>query len=185
MIIYKSNAIIEGLSSSSGVSENLKNQLMGEAKFVRAFCHFYLVNLWGDVPLILTTDYKTNNSILRTEKGQVYQQIIADLKDAQGLLANDYSFSDNQRIRANSAVATALLARVYLYKEDWANAEAEATAVINNTAQYNLEPNLANVFRTTSKEAILQMWSQIYPQEFSTFFVHPAIGPFSEPFGPN
>ncbi len=177
IIIYKTNAIIEGLSTSSGVSENLKNQLIGEAKFVRSLCHFCLVNLWGDVPLIVTTDYKTNNSILRTDKAQVYKQIITDLKDAQGLLTNDYSFSNNQRIRANAGAATALLARVYLYNEDWASAEAEATTVINNTAQYNLESNLSSVFRTTSREAILQMWSEIYPKEFSTFFVHPVVGP--------
>src|SRR5258706_8113660 len=125
--VYKANAIMEGLTASTEVSENLKNQLTGEAKFVRAFCHFYALNLWGDIPLIVTTDYRTNNSILRTAKAEVYQQIVADLKDAQRLLTDDYSFSNNERVRANKGAATALLARVYLFTEDWINAETEAT----------------------------------------------------------
>ncbi|MEI9806652.1 MAG: RagB/SusD family nutrient uptake outer membrane protein [Bacteroidota bacterium] len=62
--IYKTNSVIEGLAlPSSNVSLNKKKQLEGESKFIRAFCYFYLVNLWGDVPLITTTDYRTNNTI--------------------------------------------------------------------------------------------------------------------------
>jgi starch-binding outer membrane protein, SusD/RagB family len=168
--IYKANAVIEGLASSTAVTANFKKQLEGEAKFIRAFCHFYLVNLWGDVPLILTTDYEANNSAPLAPKAQVYQQIILDLKEAQSLLSNDYSFSKNERVRANRGASTALLARVYLYTEDWANAEAQATAVITN-ALYSLELNLVKVFRTTSPEAIFQLWHLERPLDRNTFNV--------------
>jgi hypothetical protein len=154
--IFAANAIIEGLSSSSPVGDNVKRQLVGEAKFIRAFCHFYLVNLFGDVPLILSTDYRSNSVKARTPGSEVYQQIILDLKDAQSLLLNDYSVSNNERLRPNRWAATALLSRVYLYTKDWTNAELEATSVINNTSLFDTVP-MNNVFLKNSREAIWQL----------------------------
>ena len=155
--IYKANAIIEGISDSTGLTPALKRQLEGEAKFVRAFSHFYLINLFGDVPLILSTNYKANSVVFRTPKAKVYQQIIDDLKDAQNLLANDYSFSNNERVRPNKWAASALLARVYLFTQDWANAEIQSTAVIDNTTLYSLELDLTMVFLANSAESIWQL----------------------------
>jgi starch-binding outer membrane protein, SusD/RagB family len=167
--IYKANAIIEGLSQSQGVTAILKTQLEGEAKFIRAFCHFYLFNLFGDVPVITTTDYQTNAQLPRSPKAQVYQQIIADLKDAQTLLPANYTFANNERVRVNKFAATAMLARAYLYLEDWATAEIEATTVISNTTLYSLKSNLTQVFLINSSESILQWWSEFRPNERSAF----------------
>jgi hypothetical protein len=115
------------------------------------------VNTYGDVPLALTSDYRTNNTLSRAPKEQVYAQIIADLKDAQSQMGEAYfagiSPGSTQRARPNKLAATALLARVYLYQKDWANAEAQATAVISNAA-YQLEQDLNKTFTTTTKEAI-------------------------------
>jgi hypothetical protein len=115
----------------------------------------------------------------RTPKALVYDQIIADLKEAKSLLSDDYSFSSNQRVRVNKGAAIALLARVYLYVEDWTNAEGESTTVINNTSLYSLEPDLTKVFRASSREAIFQFWSQQYPNDFGTFRIHPIRGPLN------
>jgi hypothetical protein len=174
-VIYKANAVIEGLTTS-GVSPGLKNRLTGEAKFIRAFCHFYLVNLWGDVPLILSTDYKANNVIGRTVSNEVYDQIIQDLKGAQELLPGDYTDSNNERVRATSWAATAFLSRVYLYRAEWQLAETEADKIISNSSMFFLEPDLDKVFRKTSPEAILQLWSDNYPQDRNSFSVS-ASGP--------
>lgn len=169
--IYKANALIEGLASSSGVSEPLKKQLEGEAKFIRAFCHFYLVNLWGDIPLVLTTDYRANSRIARTDKIEVYEQIINDLNEAQMLLSNDYSFSESERVRPNKWVAKAFLARVYLYTEDWTNAEILATSVIDNTNLFNLESDLGSVFLKNSRESIWQLHSNTIPNDLICFLI--------------
>src|SRR5690606_41616797 len=59
--IYQANASIEGLEKADNLNPQVKSQLLGEAKFIRAFCYFYLVNYFGDVPLILTTDALANN----------------------------------------------------------------------------------------------------------------------------
>jgi hypothetical protein len=113
--------------------------------------------LFGDVPLILTTDYKTNALATKTAKATVYNQIIEDLKDAQMKLDSTYSFSSGRRVMATKGAATALLARVYLYNGDWKNAEEQASAVISNNTLYKLEPDLTKVFLANSNEAILQL----------------------------
>ncbi|MCK7557717.1 RagB/SusD family nutrient uptake outer membrane protein [Chitinophaga sedimenti] len=60
-IIYEANNLIEGLSTSTHISEAIKKQLIGESLFVRAYWHLNLTNLFGDIPIITTTDYLINN----------------------------------------------------------------------------------------------------------------------------
>ena len=153
--LYQINASIEGLQSSQGISPTTKSELIGEAKFLRSFCYFYLVNLFGDVPLITTSDYRSNAIAARTPKDLVYNAIISDLKDAKNSLPDNFSAGGGERIRANKGAATALLARVYLYQKQWANAEKEASEIINNTSTYRLD-SLNGVFLANSGEAILQ-----------------------------
>jgi hypothetical protein len=162
-VIFVTNSALDGLSSSTGLTPSVKQQLLGEAKFIRAFCYFYLVNLYGDVPLVLTTDYKKNALLARTSKDLVYQQIIDDLKDAQNLLSENYLdgsltpySSKAEKVRPTKWAANALLARTYLYTKDWANAEAQATSVINNSTLFSLD-TLNGVFLKNSKEAIWQL----------------------------
>jgi len=151
--IYQANAILKGLSNSPGVSTSVRDQLTGEAKFVRAFCHFYLLNLFGDVPLITSTDYQVNQSVSRTPVADIYQQIITDLKDAQNLMSSSYPSTG--KVRPNKYASTAFLARVYLYQKNWAEAEAEASILINS-GTYSLT-NLNAVFLANSNEAIWQL----------------------------
>ncbi len=155
--IYMANAVIEGLKESTGVSDSVKKQLSGEAYFIRAFCHFYLLNYFGDIPLITTTDYMTNSVASRTSISAVYTQVVDDLLLAQGLLAMDYSFSFGERVRPNHWVATALLSKVYLYMGDWADAELQATAIINDNTDFNLSSDLTTVFQKNGPEAIWQL----------------------------
>jgi len=160
-INYQANAIISGLQGSSGVSAAVRNAAMGQALFMRAFCHFYLVNLYGDVPLVTTTDAIRNTLLPRTATDSVYQQIIADLTAAKSLLPADYSLSGTagERITPNKYAATALLARAYLYTGDWANAAANADSVIGKSALYSLQSsvNIGKVFTKNNSEAIWQM----------------------------
>lgn len=158
--INMANAILQGLSGSASVSAGMKNRLQGEAEFIRALTYFYLVNLFGDVPLVTGTDYTVNAAIPRIPVAIVYAKIVADLRDAQTLLSEQYTGSETlpgDRIYPNKAAATALLARVYLYLGDWADAETQAGAVIADEGLYGLEPELDKVFLSTSREAIWQL----------------------------
>jgi hypothetical protein len=150
--IYQANAILANLSNSTTISPAVKDQLSGEAKFFRAFFHFYLVNMFGPVPLAMSTDYRNNASIARTDTSKVYQQIVADLLDAQKLVSINYPTSE--KVRVNKWAVSAFLSRVYLYLKDWTQAENQSSAVINSGV-YNLS-SLSNTFVPNNSEAILQ-----------------------------
>ncbi len=159
--IYQANAVYEGCSASATLSPSVKKQIMAEALFIRAFWHFYLVNLWGDIPLVTTTNYEDKATLSRTPIAEVYKRVIIDLKAAEQDLAEDYVSatvitSSSDRVRPNRYTASALLARVGLYAKDYSNAELYSTKLISNTTKYSME-SLAKVFTNTSKEAIWQL----------------------------
>ncbi|HVU94331.1 MAG TPA: RagB/SusD family nutrient uptake outer membrane protein [Puia sp.] len=157
--IYGANAVIGGIAASTSplLHDSVRKELTGEAKFVRALCYFYLTNFNGDVPLALTIDFNQTRNLPRAPQADVYRQIIQDLKDAQAALPADYSVGGGERIRPNKWAATALLARVYLYTGDNADAFTQASAVIANTGQYSLVSDLNGVFLANSTEAIWQL----------------------------
>ncbi|MBV8252064.1 MAG: RagB/SusD family nutrient uptake outer membrane protein [Chitinophaga sp.] len=153
--IYRANAIMEGLSRATGMTDSTKAQLGGEARFMRAFCYFYLVNLFGDVPLVLNTDYKSNMNRPRTPAATVWNQIITDLKEAETMLSEKYPTAE--KLRPNRYTASALLARAYLYNKRWAEAETEASAIINSGIYGTVLPTPALAFKKESTEAIWQL----------------------------
>jgi len=115
-IIYQANAILESLASSITLAPPVKNQLRGEMLLVRALHYFYLINCFGDMPYITSTDYKVNASFPRTAVTAIYSSLVSDLKEAQGLLSDSYPSTNKGR--PNKSAATALLARIYLYQKD-------------------------------------------------------------------
>jgi hypothetical protein len=161
-VIYQANSIIEGVTESKGMSPGVKSRFISEAKFIRALIYFHVINLFGDMPYLTSSDYKINSTASRLSKSEIYKSIVEDLLEGQTTLRDDYSLSAGEKIRPNKWAATALLARVYLFKEEWANAEQQATSLINN-ATFELDSDLNNVFLKNNPEAILQ-W-QIYTAE--------------------
>jgi len=163
--LFVVNSAIIGLTESKELTPAVKRQLLGEAHFMRAVYYFYLVNLYGEVPLVLSTDYTVNALIGKSSRDQVYQQIVSDLKNAQNLLNDSYLQADcitsypsglEERIRPTKYLATALLARTFLYLQDWPNAEEQATSLIANTNYFQLE-SIDNVFLKNNREAIWQI----------------------------
>lgn len=182
--VYQANKIIEGMQASS-LSETLKKQLIGEAKFIRAYCYFTLVNFFGDVPLVINTNVQTNLSLGRTPVNDVYAQMISDLKDAQSTLASDYSWSAGLRTRANKWAATALLARVYLYQKQYELAEAESSKVIANQPTFSL-PTLTQAFLKASPETIWAFNTNQFGYPFIARALLPSSnGEPSQPLTPN
>ena len=152
--IYVSNSFINGMDGNTILSGQRKNQYIGEAKYFRAYSYFVLVNFFGDVPLILTTDYNKTALQPRAPVADVYGQIIADLKDAEiGLAA-----STNSNNKLTKSAASALLARVYLYNGQWLEAETKANEVIT-TSGSTIEA-IGNVFLRSSTETIFKITSE-------------------------
>ena len=134
--LYSVNLGIESLTGATGLT--YKDQWLGEAYFLRGLIYFYLTNLYGDVPLVVSSNYQTNNTLARSAQTAVYAQIVSDLTQAQSLLSDVYHDGGGavttDRARPNRMAATALLARVYLYNQEWPQAEVQADSVIANGA---------------------------------------------------
>ncbi|MBO9570991.1 MAG: RagB/SusD family nutrient uptake outer membrane protein [Chitinophagaceae bacterium] len=177
--VFYANSAIEGLSNSSTLTASVKSQLLGEARFVRAFSYFYLVNLFGDLPLVTSTDYNQNLQLTRSPKEKVYELIVSDLKEAIGILSSNYLNGSlqryaggSERVRPTKWAAIALLSRVYLYTGDFDNAELQSSILIDNSALFSL-PGLKDVFLKNNAEAIwqLQPTSNGWNTEDARFFV--------------
>ncbi|NII26072.1 RagB/SusD family nutrient uptake outer membrane protein [Pseudoflavitalea sp. X16] len=163
--IYQANNIYVNVEKSTGITAPVKDQLTGEARFIRALCYFYLVNLYDSVPLALATDYRTNNLLSRSGPEKIYAQILEDLQYAQQKIGFAFT-AQGTRLRPNHYTVAALLARVHLYRKSWAEAEAAATTVI--AAGHYILDSLNGVFQTNSRETILSVGnagSNIYTSE--------------------
>lgn len=151
--LYQINICLNGIEGSNVISSKLKNQLIGELKVDRALYYYYMVNLWGRIPLITSTDYKETQRIPRSSVEDVFNLIMSDLTDAQQRLTVNYPSAG--RRRPNLHVAQALLAKVYLYLGQYQNALDAASKVIASPL-YKLT-TLNNVFLSGSEEAIWQL----------------------------
>lgn len=149
--IYRANIIIEQIGSSDNLSRSFRDNLEGEARFVRALMYFYLVNFWENVPLVLTTDYIQNRTLPQSTKEAVYAQIIEDLTVAQELFGKQAP--PNRRTRPNYFTTTSLLSNVYLHTQQWEKAIEAASASIGS-GLYDLEEDLNHAFLSSSKEVI-------------------------------
>jgi hypothetical protein len=131
-----------------------------------------------------------NTLLSRSPQTKVYEQIITDLKEARELLATDYLDATllklgSERVRPTQWAARALLARTYLYTKDYANAELEASSVIDNVGSYSLPP-LNEVFLKNSREAIWQVQptTAFFDTEDARVFVIPFYGPSADESNP-
>ncbi len=147
--IYTLNACIEGVKSNQTLTEAQKSIFIGEARCLRAFIYFYLVNLYGAVPLALTTDYNISRVLPRASEDAVYKQIVEDLVYSKSVLP----LTIDGNIRVNKDVATALLARVYLFRGNYTDAVTEANNLIEAN-RYSLAANPNDVFDPQSTETI-------------------------------
>lgn len=159
--IFTANGVLEGLKKATALTMGVRRQLTGEAYFLRAFCYFYLVMMFGDVPLIRTTDAQENSNASRTPATIVYGQILADLDSARQLLRADYPDgatvnTTTDRVRPVRWVAIALQARVYLSLRQFREAIDAADTVIAQIGLYGLT-SPEEVFLKNSREAIWQL----------------------------
>jgi starch-binding outer membrane protein, SusD/RagB family len=172
MVIMEANLAITGLSNSKTLTASTQQQLLGESYFIRAYMYFHMVNFMGGVPLSVSSQVLSNGTLPRASEDSTYGQVISDLKQAESLLPTTYT--GTPRTRVNKYAAEALLARVYLYRKDYASAIAYASKVIGATdVSYSLAP-LATAFKATSPEVIL---------EFGTLYGYSTIGAGYSGFG--
>jgi hypothetical protein len=136
------------IETITGISTSRKNQLLGEAYFLRSFYYFSLVTNFGDVPLILApvkTYQDAFDLAVRSPKEAVWSQIKTDLEKAKLLLPNSKYSSDTEKWRASKGSVTALLAKIALYSNDWTTV---ITLVTELESTYSLNTNYFDNFST-------------------------------------
>lgn len=159
-VIGEVNAFLASLDQSS-LSEDVKKQMGGEAKFLRGLAYYNLVSLFGDVPLKVIASSSDGISAPRTPKEEVFALIIQDMQDASQIAAKS---ADG---RANSWAAKAFLGKVYHKmaclgideQTNWQNAKEMFDDVYEH-GPYALESKFGDLFGdfvTGSKESIFQL----------------------------
>jgi hypothetical protein len=158
-VVAQCNGLINNITANTPASApaTAKNNALGEAHLMRGVAYFYLVRTFGNVPLIENPLNDINNfqTIPTNPVSDVYKFIVRDLLFAE---ANCYTNTASSG-HGDSGSASAMLAKVYLYMQDYTDARKEAEKVINS-GEFSLLPNFEDVFtinHNNSKESILAM----------------------------
>jgi hypothetical protein len=140
------------------MDEVIKNRIIGEAKFIRAYSYFNLVNIFGKVPLKLFPQLsQATIHVKLSEIPDIYLQIEADLSYASTVLPSTYSSSDIGRVTLGAALA--MLGKVKLYQEQWTDA-INYFHQSEDAGNYSLLTNYADNFKLAnenSKESIFEI----------------------------
>jgi len=159
------------------LTQQLKDQYVGEAKLIRALAYFDLARAWGGVQIILepTTSLEQRPAVKRSTLDQTYDQVLKDLEDAETLLPNTLN-----RIRATKRTVWALRARLHLYRKQWALAEEYASKLINLSADYTLIKPYSAWFAGNAvgtSESVFELeYSAINPSAIRAQMQHPTNG---------
>ena len=137
--LYKSiarcNNIIVNVNEEGIPDTEVRNSLVGQAYFLRAFDYWYLVNLYGSVPLITELPDLDNLLVDQAATSDIWAQIISDLEMAETMLPD--SWEGENLGRPTSGSATALKGKSYLYMGQWANAHQTLMSLVG---RYSLLP---------------------------------------------
>lgn len=148
--VNRANNVISGNYGAS-IDENTKAQIIAQAKFIRAYYYFNIVNIWGKVPLRLEPTTPNNLKVPVSEVSEIYAQIEKDLTEAAAILPVSYS-NDNIG-RASKGAAYGLLAKAQLYQKKYDESLKTITEQIEPLGIYSLEANYADLFKTGSENS--------------------------------
>ncbi len=147
--IGKCNLLIKTIDNDTQMAAADKQVARGEASFIRAICYYWLVRLWGNIPMRLVPITGTNDvGTPLSAPAVVYTQIVSDLKFAESVLPAKVSTPG----RATSGAAKTALADVYLTTKDFVNARAKSLEIMTNKATYgyDLVTDLPTLFSPTA-----------------------------------
>lgn len=155
--IERANLLLENVDEAD-VSQDIKNEIKGQALFLRAYYYFLLVDNWGDVPLKLASlKSPVEPALPRTPVAKVYEQIVTDMKQAEGLVKPISYYKYNGRI--SKTAVQGILARVYLtmagypLKDETKYAEARAYAdSVMKSGEHELNPSFQQIFINHSQD---------------------------------
>lgn len=149
--IARANNVIANVPGVS-MEDGLKNRIIGEAKFIRAYSYYNLVNIFGEVPLKLLPQLTQETiHVPLSDVTAIYQQIEKDLSDAAAVLPVSYNSSDVGRVTRGAALA--MLGKVNLYQQKWAVAISYFQQ-LEGLGIYGLLPGYADNFKWANENSI-------------------------------
>lgn len=152
-IIRRCNTVLDNIDNVEFTTPGKKEDLIAQAKAIRAYCYFRMNWWYGGVPIIGSYLTAEEAQVPRNTEEEVRRQIAQDLDDA---LAN-INAEPSERGRIAKGAALAIRMREALYYDEWQKAKDAAQAIID-LKQYELDPDYSNLFKLTgidSKEVIL------------------------------
>lgn len=156
-MVFRANVVVDRATvwdPSNTTDQQLAKQYIAEAKFLRSYAYFNIVNLWGAAPLITSYDeVLKNNYMPRTPAASIWNYIETDLKSAIPDLPVTYDVATDLG-RATRGAATALLGKAYLYQKKWALAQSTLNLLTQSPYSYDLDPSYDNLFSTTNHQSI-------------------------------
>ena len=155
--IARANQALDNLPALT-IGDTLKNRLIGEASFLRAYSYFNLVRSFGGVPLVTKVADPTNQTDIeqgrvRATSAQVYAQIEQDLQTAITNLPEKSQYGSADLGRVTKGAAKALLAKVSMYEKKW-SVVLQLTDEIMASGQYSLLPNYGELWRESSENGV-------------------------------
>ncbi len=155
--IYRANKVINKV-----VAENdYRNQVIAEAKFLRAFYYMEIVSMFGTGPLILSEPAPSEYGQPFATADQIYAQIETDLKEAMAVLPPKSGYGSDDVFRATRGACQALLGKAYLYQERWNDAVTEFNKVINS-GEYQLQDDFSTLFHNESEYGVESIFEVSY-----------------------
>lgn len=170
-IIARANQVLAPIDAVTFSTES-KNNIKGQAYFLRALAYFDLVQYFGKVPLHLTpVTTRAEAALPLSEVSAIYDQIIKDATEAVNLLPTK---SKQQAGRATSGAAKTLLGNVYVVQKKWALAETILKEVIDSK-EYSLLNDYASIFSVSNKnnqESVFEVQFKEGTDGFASFFIY-------------
>lgn len=151
--ITQCNTVLEEVPPIA-MDNELKDRIMGEALFLRSYYYFMLTQVFGDVPLLLEIVPPDELKTPKSPRNTIYQQIIADCREAAALLPTD---AEGGAGRATRGAALALAAKTALYQEDW-NAVLGFVDQIKDLGKYSLVADYQDNFREGTQNNSESVW---------------------------
>ncbi|WP_373523018.1 RagB/SusD family nutrient uptake outer membrane protein [Aquiflexum sp.] len=161
-LIQRANDLIVNVPIIEDPAFNNRNQILGEAIFLRGLAHFILTRLFGDIPIVISPSTSGNQDfqIPKNPQSEVFEQIIADFQEAEELLSSSHP----NRARVAKGTAKGYLVKLYTYRNGPGDREAALVKIneILSDGQYSLVPgeNYESIFRVgqqNSSETLLEM----------------------------
>ena len=179
--IFRVNTVLDKIDIPTDYSGSQKDQLIGEAKFLRGMFYFDLVRIFGGVPIVTTVlSIEESKTIGRSTEQEVYAQIVSDLKDAVNSLPSASKIAWG---RASKGAAVALLAKVYVYMEDWNNAKTYLDELFSSEFSYSLVPNYGDLFKIATEKNSEAIYSMPYVEGTNGSILATSYAPLQGIFG--